>query len=26
LEKVGVQFDTSGGVRLEDFGWFPRRR
>jgi methylated-DNA-protein-cysteine methyltransferase-like protein len=26
LEKEGVRFDASGGVRLADFGWFPRRR
>jgi methylated-DNA-protein-cysteine methyltransferase related protein len=25
LEKEGVTFDASGGVRLADFGWFPGR-
>lgn len=25
LEKEGVKFDASGGVRLADFGWFPGR-
>ena len=26
LEREGVKFDASGGVRLADFGWFPGRR
>jgi methylated-DNA-protein-cysteine methyltransferase-like protein len=25
LEKEGVRFDSSGGVALAEFGWFPRR-
>lgn len=25
LEKEGVTFDASGGVRLADFGWSPGR-